>query len=774
MPGNFELKANGTTISTASGTANFSHNFTVNSEADMELTGTSNGSTQTKKFRFVTTQNVQAAAMPGWMKQGISYHPSDATKIGLALFALGKNFVHIIGSFNDWKVSNTYLMKRDTANPNLFWLEISGLTPQQIYTFQYRTNDGIKIADPFSRLVLSPDDDPWINHSAVVYPNLPKYPDGQQYDVSLVQTGMPQYNWAVPNFTKPPKEKLVIYELLVRDFTEEKTWQATISKIPYLKSLGINAVELLPVMEFEGNNSWGYNPSFHFALDKAYGTPEKFKEFIDTCHQNGIAVILDIALNHATQRSPLVRLWNTSTTGGYGAPSAQNPYFNTSPKHAYNVNEDFNHFTEPTRYYVKRVLEQWINEYKIDGFRWDLTKGFTQNCSPNDEACTNAYQQDRVDVLKLYADYQWAIDPTSYAIFEHLGTDAEEQQWANYRANEGKGVLMWNLMTNAYNQTTMGHTSGSSIGRVNFANHGFSVPRAVSYAESHDEERLMFKNLNYGASSGNYSVKNLKTALERQKGIGALLLAVPGPSMIWQFGELGYDFSINRCENGSISSDCRTAPKPSAFKLNYDKNADRMAVYNTWAKILDIKNSNDVFNTKSIDVQSGDLKPRIYIWNDNISTGLKNVVIVANYTTTAQDVVPYLPYAGNWYNLMDNSQINFASATSPVFLQPGDFRILGNAPAKLSTNESGTSTRNMTTLKILQNPAMNGEIRYHFENAKNGAFFIYDVSGKLIGSQKVTENSGENIYRNPALKTGMYMVQLKTERGAVSAKVVVQ
>src|SRR5690606_33250185 len=214
-----------------------------------------------------------------------------------------------IGSFNNWTVSGNYLMKRDTANPNLYWIEITGLTPQQVYTFQYRTADGVKVADPYSPLVLSPYDDPYINQNAVVYPNLPAYPAGQNFEVSVIQTGKTPYPWVVTNFSKPAKENLIVYELLVRDFTTEKTWQSLIDKIAYLKSRKINAVELMPVMEFEGNNSWGYNTSFHYALDKAYGTPEKFKEFIDLCHQNGIAVILDIALNHATGRSPLQRMW---------------------------------------------------------------------------------------------------------------------------------------------------------------------------------------------------------------------------------------------------------------------------------------------------------------------------------------------------------------------------------------------------------------------------------------------------------------------------------
>ena len=158
---------------------------------------------------------------------------------------------------------------RDTSNPSLYWIEITGLNAQQIYTFQYRTDDGKKVADPYSRLVLSPDDDPWIQ--AADYPNLPVYPTGQQYDVSVVQTGMPTYNWQVPNFTKPAKDNLIVYELCVRDFSTDQNFQAIIDRISYFKNLGVNAIELMPVMEFEGNNSWGYNPSFHFALDKAYG-----------------------------------------------------------------------------------------------------------------------------------------------------------------------------------------------------------------------------------------------------------------------------------------------------------------------------------------------------------------------------------------------------------------------------------------------------------------------------------------------------------------------
>ena len=147
----------------------------------------------------------------------------------------------------------------------------------------------------------------------------------------------------------------------------------------------MNAIELMPVMEFEGNENWGYATSFHMSLDKFYGTSNDFKEFVDTCHQNGIAVILDLALNHVTGRSPMVRMWMEDTDDdGWGESNSENPYLNSHATHTYSVFNDFNHSSSLTQDYTKRVIKHWIEEYKIDGFRWDLTKGFTQNCSSGD------------------------------------------------------------------------------------------------------------------------------------------------------------------------------------------------------------------------------------------------------------------------------------------------------------------------------------------------------------------------------------------------------
>ena len=779
LAANYVVKSNGNPVYTSSApstTLNYAYTVTQDATIDVVATNPADGTVVTKTFTVSLSLPVTSAPIPAYMRQGINYDPADPTKVGLALYAPGKAYVHVIGSFNNWAVNGNYLMKRDTSNTNLYWIEITGLTPQQIYTFQYRTADGIKVADPYSPLVLSPYDDPYINQNAVVYPNLPAYPTGQSFEVSVIQTAKPAYPWVVTNFAKPAKENLIVYELLVRDFTTQQTWQSLIDKISYLKSLKINAVELMPVMEFDGNNSWGYNTAFHYALDKAYGTPEKFKEFIDLCHQNGIAVILDIALNHATGRNPLERMWMIDPDGdGFGDPAADNPFFNQVAKHSYSVFNDFNHSKAETKYYVNRVLEQWIKEYKVDGFRWDLTKGFTQACTAGDDTCTNAFQIDRVNILRGYADYQWSWDPTSYVIFEHLGTDSEEAAWANYKIAEGKGVMMWDKETNPYNQNTMGFATNSNFNRVKYSAHGFTERRAMSYGESHDEERIMYKNINFGAPGAN----TLAEALQRQKSYGAVFLTVPGPKMIWQFAELGFDKSIFMCTNGTVNTDndatpgdCKLDPKPSAFGLNYDTDAARKSVYDTWAKILEIRLSSQVFNTKTFNVESGNLMPRIFIWNDASTEPLKNVVILANFTTSSQSIVPDFPYTGNWVNLMDNSAVPVASTTAPITIEAGGFRIFGNAPA-LATSETG-NVKNAVSLVITQNPVTNGTANLRYTNADNGTLAIYDLSGKLVKSVKTAKSNGDEAVSINGLKSGMYLIQLKSDKGVAVTKMVVK
>ncbi|GGP05510.1 hypothetical protein GCM10010992_21880 [Cloacibacterium rupense] len=697
---NYNLKSNGVSINTANATSTYSFNHTnITGNQNYELEVIQGTTTIVKKFSAVVSPNVVSEAIPAGLVNGINYNQSDATKATLVLDAPGKDFVYVAGSFNNWQPTAAYAMKKDaTSGSTKFWLELTGLTSGTNYTYQYWVVDQtplagspslVKAADPFSTLVLSPFDDPGI--PATTYPSLPAYPTGQEREVTVLKTGEAAYPWKVSNFTKPEKEKLVIYELLVRDFDAKRNFQDIINRIDYFKNLGINAIQLMPIMEYEGNESWGYNTSFHMALDKFYGTKDKLKELVDICHQNGIAVILDVALNHAFGRNSLVRMWMNDPDGdGWGSPSTENPYFNTIAKHSYSVGEDFNHSSSYTKNYVKQVVKHWINEYKIDGFRWDLTKGFTQNCTASDESCTNQYQQDRVDILKEYADFSWSVDSNHYVIFEHLGTDAEEKEWANFKVNEGKGVMLWGKMTDEYNELTMGW-SNKNLSRTTSTSRGFAKNRLIAYPESHDEERLMYKNLQFGNSSNaSHNVKNLDVALSRMPALGAVSILVPGPKMLWHFGELGMENSIFTCTDGTVNTssdattgDCKLSTKPQPqWTNNWLADAKRKKIYDDWSKMINLKKTEAVFDGSATISSANTNTPNIKVTNSTLSPSqLKDVLIISNFDVVAKDIATGFPYTGTWYNLMDNTAYNVTDANQTINLQPGEYRVFGNQMA---------------------------------------------------------------------------------------------
>ncbi|MHB0753991.1 alpha-amylase family glycosyl hydrolase [Polaribacter sp. M15] len=774
VQGNIEVFYNDVSVATA--TCGFpSCNATIPNITEsgvVKIVGTPPNSTETgdAKFNVVVVPNVANETMPSGMEDGINY-VSDDTKAILVLNAPGKDFVQVAGSFNNYTPTDAYNMKKDPASGK-FWLEISNLTAGQIETYQYWVFDQspatnspnlVKTADPFSTLVLSPFDDPWISEDT--YPNMPTYPSGQEREVTVLQTGQTEYNWQVTDFQKPKKEDLIVYEVLVRDFDEDRNYQDLIDKIDYFKGLNINAIHLMPVMEFEGNESWGYNTSFHLALDKFYGTENKLKEFIDLCHQNGIAVILDVVLNHAFGRNPMVRMWmNDADNDGWGEPSADNPYFNEFSRHSYNVGSDFNHQSSLTQEYSKRVIKHWIEDFKIDGFRWDLTKGFTQNCSGSDEGCTNAYQQDRVDVLKSYADYSWSLDNDHYVIFEHLGSDNEEQQWANYK----DGIMLWGKMTNEYNELTMGTSGNKNFNRMGHKSRGFNQPRLLGYAESHDEERLMYKNLEFGNNSTtSHNVRDLNTALSRMSALGAVTLTIPGPKMIWHFGDLGMQNSIFTCDNGTVNEpggtdgDCKLATKPQPqWANNWLTNANRKIIYDDWARINLLKTSLPVFEG-DYTITSGTLTPRIDIYNTNIpETELRNVVVLANFDVVAQNMDTNFPISGDWVDLMDPSG-NTTYAANSITLQPGEFRIFGNQKATLSTD--GVLAEN--GLRIYPNPTTHA-----FSVSKDiQSLSIYDITGKKVKefSKSIIKTK---VFSITGLKSGVYFVRMGNSSNKIATK----
>ncbi len=604
--------------------------------------------TDSSSFYTMVISGSNVLQKPAGVQDGINYETS--TSVTLSLFAPHKEFVYVIGDFNDWKVEDAYRMYKDSVDADTahYWLNITGLAPGQEYAFQYLVDGTIRIADPYADKVLDPWNDSWI--SAQTYPDLKAYPEGKTDQiVSVLQTAQPDFNWQVTDFDKPASERLVIYELLIRDFLAAHDFQTLQDTLTYLQNLGINAIELMPVTEFEGNESWGYNPSFYFAPDKYYGPKNAFKTFVDACHQRGIAVIMDMVLNHSYGQSPFVRLYNE---GDYGKPTSENPWYNvSSPNPNYAWGYDFNHESKATQNLVDRINRYWMNEYKIDGFRFDFTKGFTN--TPGDGW---NFDGKRIDILKRMANAIWAAQPGAYVILEHFTDNSEEKILADY------GMLVWGNLNYSYNEATMGYNSNSDFSWGLYQARGWSKPGLVTYMESHDEERLMYKNLEYGNHSGSYDIRDLNTALARQKLAGAFFFTLPGPKMIWQFGELGYDYSIDY--NGRVGN------KP--IRWDYLNAEQRYKLYLTWSALLKLRNENPVVTsaTTTVDYRlAGSLK-RI-----NLSHGTMNAAIIGNFGVTAANVSPEFQHTGNWYDYFTGDTVEVTYRAMDVHLDPGEFRI---------------------------------------------------------------------------------------------------
>ncbi len=190
--------------------------------------------------------NVIEATVPNNMLDGINLNPNDNSTVTLVLYAPNKEYVNLIGSFNDWQRDDVnFLLKKDSAK-NRFWIELTGLTAQTDYSYQYLVDGQMRIADPYSTIILDENNDQYINQTT--YPNLPSYPTGKtNHAVTLLRTGDTTFNWQTTNFQKPAKTDLVIYELLIRDFDALHSFDAVKTRLDYLQDMGINAIELMPL-----------------------------------------------------------------------------------------------------------------------------------------------------------------------------------------------------------------------------------------------------------------------------------------------------------------------------------------------------------------------------------------------------------------------------------------------------------------------------------------------------------------------------------------------
>ena len=642
---------------------------------------------------------------PSGVTNGI-YYGEDGTSVTLCTYAASKTAsakrVFLLGDMTDWKLKEEYQLYKDG---NYFWITLTGLESGKEYRFQYAVEraDGVKkqISDLYSEKVLHPDDQ---YEPRTIDPNLLAYPAGGDGYVTVIQPGKPQYQWsdATLNFKRPNKNNLVIYELWIYDYTSNRSLKGLMKRLDYIQNLGVNAVELMPVCEFDGNYNWGYSPNHYFAPDKAYGSETMYKEFIDECHKRGMAVIIDMVFNHATGLNPMNKLYP------YGTDLASNPWFNVTAPHSDNVYEDWNHGFEPAHEMFIRALKYWLTEYKVDGFRLDLSHGL----------CSDKPNTSVGNLKDYYEKGVKAVSPDAYMICEHWGGNMGTERPQLISA----GMQCWNNTSNAYCQTAMGWLKdGDGFGEAN--KDGY-----VSYCESHDEERMQYKCKKYG--NGDLQT-NTAARLARVPENVAFNVLLNGSHMLWMWEEVGYDFSINSdIDNPNAYNEsyrCNKKPRPDAIGRDYFTNADRVAAFTKCAQVITLRTQlmPSVFegNPTSQSINSGS-KLRKVQWGSN-------VFVAANFDVTSNQAVT-LP-SGTWYDYLNGASVALGTYT----LAPGELKVFTGTPV-IAPTFANISKRDHTGIEEVtsSDSSLKGE-----KFLRNGQLLIrrgdktYTITGQLVNGK---------------------------------------
>ncbi len=725
-------------------------------------------------------------AVPAGLEDGINYDPADDTRAWLVLRAPGKQFVYALGGFNGWTVDDDALMFRDNTDPlgTRWWIELTGLTPGAEVPFYYFVDGLIRVADPYT--------------TKVYFPGEAGYPAGaQQHSVGVLTPGAADFPWTDQSFQAPPQEELVVYELLVRDFLREHSFTALTDTLDYLDRLGVNAIELMPVSEYDGDESWGYNPAFHLALDKYYGTPDEFKAFVDAAHARGIAVLLDVVYNHATGQSPLIRLDNQ---GDFGNPNPTNPWANPSAKHPFNVFNDLNHESKLTQLWLDKANRFWMEEYHVDGYRYDLSKGFTQTCGggPCTDANFSTYNPARIAILKRMADQLWAEHSDAVVILEHFANADEERELAAYGRDRGyRGMTLWGNVNNAYTQSAMGYASDSGLERAYPPNSNYPLHGQIAYMESHDEQWALLKVREFGNVSGSYDTRQLATALDRKALATAFFLTVPGPKMLWQFGEVGYGGGPGEClKPGSDGNgDCKqsdpgrvgnkpirwdywsaeAAPFANGLNLSLTKASDaerqdRQDLYMVTARLLQLRGNYPLFRSAQTEVTSQLGASTLARWiklslPSAIAGAVSRAVIVGNFDVTQQTVAPGFPSTGTWYDAFSGAELEVTDTGVGLSLAPGEYRVYTN----VRTENNPVSTTSPVErdaeglVSVFPNPsASRATVTLQVAAPRRAVVEVFDALGRRVATLADREfGAGEHdlAFDTDALPSGVYFVR---------------
>lgn len=426
--------------------------------------------------------------LPEGTGYGVTEHGDGA--VTFALYAPGKKQVELIGNFSGPGAALDRAIM--FASPDGSWWLTKNLAPGT-YWYQYVIDSAYKLGDPYARQV------DWTNAEG----QKGWMPEDAR---TVIEIGREPYAWSATDYQRPTLDELVIYELYIEDFAPGEGFDGITKRLDYIADLGVNAIEPMPWHPWTGRESWGYNPAFHFAVEQLYGTPDQLKRLIDACHQRGMAVIIDMVLNHAEWHSPLYQL--------YGGDYDASPYFRAFSGHNWGFPK-IDQESPAVKRYVADVIRHWIEDYRIDGFRYDATRWTGWSGYHDWGASWFAYVARQADPHNIQIAEHLPIEPPLVT-----GTEIDTSWHAEYRWRIRELLTSASLLAD-------GFAEAMDARRV-----GFSHPHErIPYTESHDEERVV-RDLRLAGFAEDEVFRRAASAL-------AITLTTPGVPMIYAGQEFG-------------------------------------------------------------------------------------------------------------------------------------------------------------------------------------------------------------------------------------------
>jgi len=317
-----------------------------------------------------------------------------------------------------------------------------------------------------------------------------------------------------------------------------------------------------------------------------------------------------------------------------------------------------------------------------------------------------------------------------------------------------------------YGEATMGWLTNSNFSDIAAKQRGWNVPHVVGYMESHDEERLVYKNLTYGnATIPEHNVKTLPIALKRIETAANLFIPFPGPKMIWQFEELGYDVSIDY--NG------RTGRKPIHWEYYQDDN--RRNIFNVFAHLNRLKQQYEVFRTDNYDYSlDGAIK-----WLKLNSIDL-DVVIVGNFDVSVKNTSITFNDTGWWYEYYSGDSIQLTSTSYQITLNPAEYRLFTSQKIDRDDIYVGVNepNPNRNTLEVWPNPASDVIYFSYFQSGMgNVRVDIFNLTGQMVYTELKPNFTGENIVSiniPTELPRGLYILRIYGNGSFVSSKIAIE